>query len=505
LMPQAERQATVELKKSQVEQQQRAVLADENYYVGNRPSPARARQLVRGSAPESAPASFEVDSSNHPEAGASVAEESLVPTDSARVGGYDIEAPVPLDAPRADDTRPQHLDARASTAGPIAATPAGSAGLFKGEIEKALVAAPSPPAEPEPIPGALAVRWIGEELFLVRPVSGSTTIRAQAVWLDWPELRAWLLTRVTDLIPDAALEPADGTGTSTLDEASRRLAFLPVRLQPGVIALPGASSWSPLQISLAIAWVLAGVGVVALALLLAGTLRLSERRGAFVSAVTHELRTPLTTFRMYTEMLASGMVPDEGKRRSYLDTLRKEAERLSHLVENVLSYARLERGRASRRIEDTTPASLFSRIEERLRQRAEQGGLTLTITFEPGADGLPLRTDTTAFEQIVFNLVDNAAKYARRPDGGGTLAIMVCAGARGRVVVRVADQGPGIAAGVRGRLFQPFSKSAAEAAHSQPGVGLGLALSRRLARDELHGELALERTGPDGTVFRLEV
>ena len=72
---------------------------------------------------------------------------------------------------------------------------------------------------------------------------------------------------------------------------------------------------------------------------------LSERRGAFVSAVTHELRTPLTTLRMYTEMLADGMVPDEPRRRSYLQTLRAEADRLGHLVENVLAYSRLERNR----------------------------------------------------------------------------------------------------------------------------------------------------------------
>jgi signal transduction histidine kinase len=73
------------------------------------------------------------------------------------------------------------------------------------------------------------------------------------------------------------------------------------------------------------------------------------------------------------------------------------------------------------------------------------------------------------------------------------------------LLIRVADRGPGLPPAARKRLFQPFSKSAHEAAHSQPGVGLGLALSRRLARDELHGELALEHTGPDGTTFRLEL
>ena len=81
---------------------------------------------------------------------------------------------------------------------------------------------------------------------------------------------------------------------------------------------------------------------------------LSERRGAFVSAVTHELRTPLTTFRMYAEMLAEGMVPSPEARQKYLETLRREADRLAHLVENVLQYARLERGRPGGRRENVT-------------------------------------------------------------------------------------------------------------------------------------------------------
>ena len=86
---------------------------------------------------------------------------------------------------------------------------------------------------------------------------------------------------------------------------------------------------------------------MAIGLVLGGALSLSERRGTFVSAVTHELRTPLTTFRLYTEMLDEGMVASGESQRNYMKTLRSEADRLGHLVENVLSFARLERGRAT--------------------------------------------------------------------------------------------------------------------------------------------------------------
>ena len=89
---------------------------------------------------------------------------------------------------------------------------------------------------------------------------------------------------------------------------------------------------------------------------LRASIAFGERRSRFASAVTHELRTPLTTFRMYSEMLADDMVPDEGQRRVYLATLKEESGRLATLVENVLTYARLEEGRFARRGLDDTPA-----------------------------------------------------------------------------------------------------------------------------------------------------
>src|SRR5204863_5142335 len=154
----------------------------------------------------------------------------------------------------------------------------------------------------------------------------------------------------------------------------RVLASLPVRLLlsgPSEIVVP---DWTPVRTSLAIAW--GGVGFAALAagVLLRGVLILSERRAAFVSAVTHELRTPLTTFRMYSEMLSEGMVPDESQRRHYLSTLKAEADRLFHLIENVLSYARLERGRRKTLRTAGTVEQLLRPIVARLSERAARDG-----------------------------------------------------------------------------------------------------------------------------------
>jgi signal transduction histidine kinase len=113
-----------------------------------------------------------------------------------------------------------------------------------------------------------------------------------------------------------------------------------------------------------------------------------------------------------------------------------------------------------------------------------------------------LETDVTAVEQIIFNLVDNACKYGRGVDGG-TIRVSGCARDK-RAAVTVRDEGPGVPAEEGTRLFRPFHKSATEAAHSQPGVGLGLALSRRLAR-ALGGGLVLANPGSPGAEFRLEL
>jgi signal transduction histidine kinase len=244
------------------------------------------------------------------------------------------------------------------------------------------------------------------------------------------------------------------------------------------------------------------LATVALAVLLQGVLALSERRAAFVSAVTHELRTPLTTFRMYAEMLAEGMVPDEVRRHEYLQTLKVEADRLSHLVENVLQYARLERGAAGRHRERVALGSLLSRMESRLRERAAQAEMTLAWDLAEDAGQHEIDTDPAAVEQILFNLVDNACKYARhaadrRVHCGAVLGV-------GKVQLVVRDHGPGIDPQHRRRLFRPFSKSAQEAARSAPGVGLGLALCRRLA-GELGGTLAVECPPQGGTAFTLSL
>ncbi|MCA9233822.1 MAG: HAMP domain-containing histidine kinase [Planctomycetales bacterium] len=326
--------------------------------------------------------------------------------------------------------------------------------------------------------------WINGQLLLARRVQSGGQVAVQGSWLDWPAIRADLLAEVHDLLPDASLAPVTDVAAA---DPTRMLAGLPVMIEPGEkLIVSGASP--AMRWALSIGWVALAVALAAVAALLAGVLALSERRAVFVSAVTHELRTPLTTFRMYAEMLAGGMVPDEARRREYLATLRTEAERLSRLVENVLSYARLERGRGPRRTDRVTAGALVERFASRLRERAEQAQMQLVVNVSPDAAAAKLLTDAGVVEQIVFNLVDNAAKYAGRAEDrrihldGATHSGVV------RLTVR--DHGPGFSPEALARGGAPFRKSAQEAAETAPGVGLGLALCRRLAK-QLGGALEI--------------
>jgi len=349
--------------------------------------------------------------------------------------------------------------------------------------------------------GGYVPAWIGEELFLVRRVRTTTGDRLQGVWLDWPGLRSSLLAGIGDIVPEGALVPATD-GAPAGDE--RRLVAFPVRLIPGGLVGVELPRWTALRLALVTAWAGMGLAVVAMLVLLRGAMVLSERRAEFVSAVTHELRTPLTTFQLYSGMLAEGMVTDPEQRRLYLETLCAESGRLGRLVENVLAYARLERGSVRTRLETLTLEELVQRVRPRVEERLAQAGLTLRTNLDPAQGGQRVEVDVGVVEQVMFNLADNAAKYAAG-DGVRKVVELGEVMVRGkRLGLRLRDHGPGVARDVAGRLFTPFHRSAEESAGSAPGVGLGLALSRNLMRS-MGGELRLDAGIRDGTAFVVEM
>ena len=337
-------------------------------------------------------------------------------------------------------------------------------------------------------------------LFFVRHVGVDKTQLTQGIWADWPAIRKAMRAAVADLLPDATIEPTDAPESC---EPGTLLACVPAVLYPGMLRADDGPLLTPLRAVLALAWLVVLVAVATAGVVLAKAVELSRRRGEFVSAVTHELRTPLTTFRMYSEMLSEGMVPDEKARQEYLATLRDESDHLSCLVENVLAYARLEQGgSAGMRRERMTVGDMVGRATGRSAERARRAGCELTITFDSAAPGLDtaawIASDPAAVEQIVSNLIDNAMKYACPAD---PRVEVIVSRSGGQLCISVADHGPGIDAKDADRIFRPFVRGGNSNSVVQ-GVGLGLAIARQLARN-LGGDLRLAPKEGNGTAFEL--
>lgn len=360
-----------------------------------------------------------------------------------------------------------------------------------------LMDTPSADRAPDTPSSVMKPFWSGGELFLARvaPVDGKRYL--QGCWLNWPALREELLTSIEDLLPNATLRPSTDSGQP---ESSRRLAAAPIHLNVEYDAFT-PNALSPLRLALGIAWVCVIAVIVSLGALLWGTLTLSERRATFVSAVTHELRTPLTTFQLYTDLLAENRVPDPQKRSEYFETLRNEATRLRHLVENVLAFARLERGPAQPPLEMIGVADLINRVRPGIETQCTRANMTIEWNTDNVSD-VALHTNAEIVEQILTNLVDNACKYAA--NGDQNQISIDCRKEANQLIVSVLDRGPGLQSDAARKLFRPFAKSATEAAASAPGVGLGLALSRRLARS-LHGDLRWKRDHTPGCRFELSL
>jgi len=248
---------------------------------------------------------------------------------------------------------------------------------------------------------------------------------------------------------------------------------------------------------LAIVAIAIGLGLIGLWRGVREQLALACKKDDFISAVSHELRTPLTSIRMYAEMLEQDWVSSPEKRQSYYGQIRQESERLSRLIENVLDFSRMQRGRKKFTLVAGDLNACLQQSVDTLAPYARQHGFSLQTVF---ADLPSLCFDRDAVSQILVNLVDNAVKYAAAAEDK-TIWIRTSLDAR-HVTIEVEDRGPGVPAAQRQKIFEQFYRMESEATRQTQGTGLGLALVMRFA--EAHrGYVRLRTAHPLGAVFQV--
>jgi signal transduction histidine kinase len=221
----------------------------------------------------------------------------------------------------------------------------------------------------------------------------------------------------------------------------------------------------------------------AVILILFQTDRMARQRARFAAAAAHELKTPLTSLLLHAEMLAEDLGDSEHRSR-YAKTMSLEAERLGRVVSNMLDLARLERNTPfTEPREGDLGRAVEARVEQQ-RDRLQDSGIGIDLEID---GDLPLALfDPDAVDQILDNLLDNAEKHTRGVDGRRVTVTVGEADAQLRVVV--ADNGHGVPRGQRRTMFRPFDRAEGEV--GRPGLGLGLAVARSLARAQ-GGELEL--------------
>ncbi|HEY5792622.1 MAG TPA: HAMP domain-containing sensor histidine kinase [Chthoniobacterales bacterium] len=223
-------------------------------------------------------------------------------------------------------------------------------------------------------------------------------------------------------------------------------------------------------------------------------LALAQKKTDFVSNVSHELKTPLTSIRLFAEMLAEGRAEDPEKRNRYLRILMSESERLTRLVNNVLDFARSEKGRRNYQRRAVDLRALIAGVWEGEQERLREKGFSAEWQAEPG--DYSAHCDPDAISQVLVNLLSNAEKYSN-----GEKEIGLGTGVRAGVLeIRVRDRGIGIPRGLDQKIFEPFFRADDSLASGAQGSGLGLTLARRIARDHGGNLVARAREG-GGSVF----
>lgn len=225
---------------------------------------------------------------------------------------------------------------------------------------------------------------------------------------------------------------------------------------------------------------------------------LARLKSDFVSNVSHELRTPLALIRLYAETLELGRITTQEKKQQYYRIIRKESERLTALINNILDFSRIEAGRKEYEFRNTDIAELVHNTLESYRYQIEQQGFAFEESIDTSLPAVPV--DREAIARALVNLVNNALKYSSDEKFLGVKLYRD----NGVVKLEVADHGIGIARRDQAKIFEKFYRAGDPLVHNTKGSGLGLSLVRHITQAH-GGAIAVESTPGRGSKFILSL
>jgi signal transduction histidine kinase/tetratricopeptide (TPR) repeat protein len=226
--------------------------------------------------------------------------------------------------------------------------------------------------------------------------------------------------------------------------------------------------------------------------------RMAEMRSQFVSSVSHELKTPLTAIRMFAETLRLGRLQNQQTREEYLDTIVNESQRLTRLLNNVLDFSKIEKGK---KIYRPQPASLPEVIKAAARAMdypLSQQGFKLNVEIEEGLP--PASLDRDALEQALLNLLHNAMKYS---DDSRKIDLRLRRHGN-HALIQVIDRGVGIAPQEQKKIFAKFYRVPSQENERLPGTGLGLSLVHHIVTAH-GGRVEVESAPGKGSTFSISL
>ncbi len=227
-------------------------------------------------------------------------------------------------------------------------------------------------------------------------------------------------------------------------------------------------------------------------------LALARMKSDFVSNVSHELRTPLSLIRLYAETLEMGRVKSAEKYHEYYGIIRKESERLTALINNILDFSRIEAGRKEYDFRETDLGELVHATLDSYRYQIEQQGFAFDEKI--ASDVPPVRVDREAISRSLLNLVNNALKYSQDRKFISVNLVRD----NGSVKLEVVDQGIGIPPHEQQKIFEKFYRVGDPLVHNTKGSGLGLSLVRHIAQAH-GGEVSVDSVPGRGSKFTIRI